>query len=59
MMNQTMELNRYPRCTASAAVRRRQRRRRYELFNTILEALVTLGIGASFILCSIIFLCII
>lgn len=52
MTNQAMELRI---CQVSRA--RRERARRYELINAIVEGLVTLGIGASFILCSILFLC--
>ena len=49
----------YIRSRSAAAQRRRQRRRRYELINAVLEAIVTLGIGAGFIVCSILFLCVI
>lgn len=56
MMNQTMELRV---CPNPAMIRRKkQLRRKYEMINTVLEAVVTLGIGVCFVICTILFLCI-
>ncbi len=55
----TAQTNPYisPRC--AAARKRQQFRRRKELISFLFECLVTMGIGASFIFCSILFLCVI
>lgn len=39
------------------AAERRRQRRRAELLNTLTEAAATIGIGASFIVCSVLLLC--
>ena len=56
MMNQTIELRACP--TPAMIRRRKQLRRRYEILNTALEAILTLGIGACFVVCTILLLCI-
>lgn len=53
------QTNLYIQPASAATLRRRQLRRRRELFRTIFEGLSTLGIGAGFILCAILFLCVI
>ena len=55
----TAQPNLYIQPSAAAARKRRQAHRRRELIRTVFEALTTLGIGASFILCAILFLCVI
>lgn len=45
-----------PRQTPEQAARARARRRRV-FFNTLLEALATLGLGACFILCAVMLMC--
>lgn len=55
----TAQTNLYIQHSSPAAQKRQRARRRHELLNTVLEGLATLGIGASFIVCAILFLCII
>ena len=47
-----------PQPTPEQAARARARRRR-ALFNTLLEALVTVGLGACFILCAVAVMCVV
>ncbi len=56
MTTQTMTLNRGP---VSAARKRRLYRRRLELLAALFEVLVTIGIGACFLICAILVLCVI
>ncbi len=53
MSTQTLTMNR----RQEAAAARRRQRRRAELLDTLTEAAATIGIGASFIACSILLLC--
>ena len=43
--------------TPEAMAARRRRRRRAELLDTVKEAAATIGIGVSFIACSILLIC--
>ncbi len=58
-MTNTMTIRRLPaKPDAKQAARVRARRRR-ALRNTLLEALTTIGLGACFILCAILVMCVV
>ena len=56
MTNNVIELHR---CPSPALQKRQIRRNRYEMLSFLLEAFVTIGIMVSFLLCAIVFLCIV
>ena len=47
-----------PPCSRPELAARRRARRRRALWNTILEALATLGLGAAMFLCAVMILCV-
>ena len=57
-MTNTMTIRVLPPLSPEQAARLRARRRK-RLLNTLLEALTTVGLGACFILCAVMLLCVV
>ena len=58
-MTGSMTIRMLPALPPPAQAARERTRRRRALANTLLEALATIGLGATFILCAVMILCIV
>ena len=57
-MTNTMTIRMLPAAPRAEQLARRRAKRRKALLNTLLEALATIGLGACFVLCAVLVLCV-